>query len=55
LLIHRGTPVGGTISVMLFPEFRLVIATTSNVTHASGVSPLGLKVAEAFASRLLQR
>lgn len=55
MLIHRGTPVGGTISVMLLPELGLVIATTSNVTHASGVSPLGLKVAEAFASRLPQR
>ena len=52
LLIHRGTPVGGTIALMLFPELRLVIATTPSVTHDSGVSPFGLKVAESFARRL---
>jgi hypothetical protein len=46
---HRGSPVGGTISLMTFPDLGLVIAATSNVTHTKGVSPLGLKVAELFA------
>jgi serine beta-lactamase-like protein LACTB, mitochondrial len=50
MLGHRGSPVGGTISLMTFPDLGLVIAAASNVTHASGVAPLGLKVAEAFAS-----
>jgi hypothetical protein len=35
---------------MTFPDLGLVIAAASNVTHARGVAPLGLKVAEAFAS-----
>jgi hypothetical protein len=50
MLGHRGSPVGGTTSLMTFPDLGLVIAAASNVTHARGVAPLGLKVAEAFAS-----
>jgi serine beta-lactamase-like protein LACTB, mitochondrial len=49
MLGHRGSPVGGTISLMTFSDLGLVIAAASNVTHARGVAPLGLKVAEAFA------
>ena len=48
MLGHRGSPVGGTISLMTFPDLGLVIAATSNVTHTNGVAPLGLKIAEAF-------
>jgi CubicO group peptidase (beta-lactamase class C family) len=47
---HRGSPVGGTISLMTFPDLGLVIAVTSNVTHTNGVAPLGMKIAEAFAT-----
>ena len=50
MLGHRGSPVGGTISLMTFPDLGLVIAATSNVTHTKGVAPLGLKIAEAFAT-----
>ena len=50
MLGHRGSPVGGTVSLMMFPDLGLVIAAASNVTHARGVAPLGLKVAEAFAT-----
>jgi serine beta-lactamase-like protein LACTB len=49
MLGHRGSPVGGTTSLMTFPDLGLVIAAASKVTHARGVAPLGLKVAEAFA------
>ena len=48
LVGHRGTPIGGTISLMTFPDLGLVIAATSNVSYVKGVAPLGLKVAEAF-------
>ena len=48
LVGHRGTPIGGTISLMTFPDRGLVIAAASNVSYAKGVAPLGLKVAEAF-------
>jgi serine beta-lactamase-like protein LACTB len=55
MLGHRGSPVGGTISLMTFPDLGLVIAAASNVTHARGIAPLGLKVAEAFAMALRSR
>ena len=55
MLGHRGSPVGGTTSLMTFPDLGLVIAAASNVTHARGVAPLGLKVAEAFARPARER
>jgi serine beta-lactamase-like protein LACTB, mitochondrial len=51
LQAHRGSPAGGSISLMLFPDLGLVIAAASNVTHAKGVASLGLKVAETFAGQ----
>ena len=50
VLRHRGSPSGGTISLALFPDRKLVIAATANVSHAAGVDPFVLQVAEAFAS-----
>jgi len=41
--------MGGTISLMIFPDLGLVIAAASNTSYAEGVAPLGQKVAEAFA------
>lgn len=49
VLSHRGNPMGGSISLILVPEFDLVVATFSNVSHARGVAPFALKVAEVFA------
>jgi len=49
ILIHRATPVGGTVTLMLVPDLRLVVAAVSNASHAKGVAPLGLTVAAAFA------
>ena len=49
LLSHRGTPIGGTVSLMMFSELGLVIATASNVSYGKGAEPIGLKVADAFA------
>jgi hypothetical protein len=40
--------MGGTASLMTFPDLGLVIAVTSNVSYANGLAPLGLKVADAF-------
>ena len=45
---HLGTPIGGTISLVTFPDLGLVIAAASNVSYAKGVAPFGQKVAEAF-------
>jgi hypothetical protein len=41
--------MGGTISLMIFPDRGLVVTAASNVSHAKGVATFGLKVAEAFA------
>ncbi len=48
LLRHRATPTGGTVSLSLFPDRSLVIAATTNVSHAMAVDPFALQVAEAF-------
>jgi hypothetical protein len=40
---------------MMFPDLGLVIAAASNVSHAKGVAPLGLKIAEAFARPARER
>jgi CubicO group peptidase (beta-lactamase class C family) len=48
LLSHRGSPIGGSISLMTFPDLGLVVAAASNVSHTKGVAPFAQKVAEAF-------
>jgi len=48
LASHRGSSMGGTTSLMTFPDLGLAIATASNVSYAKGVAPFGLKVAAAF-------
>jgi CubicO group peptidase (beta-lactamase class C family) len=48
LVGHSGSSMGGTTSFMTFPDLGLVIAAATNVSHAKGVAPLGLKFAEAF-------
>jgi CubicO group peptidase (beta-lactamase class C family) len=48
ILRHRATPTGGTISLSLFPDRNLMIAATTNVSHAMVVDPFALQVADAF-------
>ena len=55
MVAHRATPTGGTAALLLFPDHRLVVAAVSNVTNAVGVTPFGVKVAEAFATRPIER
>jgi CubicO group peptidase (beta-lactamase class C family) len=46
---HDGDSLGGMVaSLMTFPEYGIVVAVTSNISHAD-TSSLALKVAEAFA------
>ena len=40
--------MGGTVSLLTFPDLGLAIAAAANVTHATGVDPFALQVAEAF-------
>ena len=47
---HRGSPAGGTVSLLTFPDLGLAIAAAANVADARGVDPFALQVAEAFTS-----
>ena len=51
IVSHRGSPAGGTVSLLTFPDLGLAIATAANVSDAKGVQPFALQVAEAFARR----
>jgi serine beta-lactamase-like protein LACTB, mitochondrial len=50
MVSHRGSPMGGTVSLLTFPDLGLTIAVAANVTHAGGVDPFARQVADAFAS-----
>jgi len=36
------------VSLLTFPDLGLAVAAATNVTHAAGVDPFALRVAEAF-------
>jgi len=48
MVSHRGSPRGGTVSLLTFPDLGLTVAVAAN-TNVSGVNPLALQVADAFA------
>jgi CubicO group peptidase (beta-lactamase class C family) len=48
IVSHRGSPAGGTVSLLTFPDLGVAIAAAANVTDARGVDPFALQVAEAF-------
>ena len=48
IVSHRGSPAGGTVSLLTFPDLGLAIAAAANVSDARGVDPFALRVAEAF-------
>ena len=50
LLGHRGSPMGGAVSFLTFPDLGLVVAVTAN-TGSPGVDPLARKLANVFAAR----
>jgi hypothetical protein len=47
---HRGSPSGGTVSLLTLPDLGLAIAA-ANVTQARGVDPFARQVPEAFNRR----
>jgi len=49
IVSHRGSPWGGSVSLLTFPDLGLAIAAAANMTDASGVYPFALQVAETFA------
>jgi serine beta-lactamase-like protein LACTB, mitochondrial len=48
MVSHRGSPLGGAVSLLTFPDLGLAIAFAANGT-ANGVNPLARQVAETFA------
>jgi CubicO group peptidase (beta-lactamase class C family) len=48
MVSHRGSPRGGTVSLLTFPDLGLVVAAAANVSSANGVDPLARRVAEVF-------
>ena len=42
MVSHRGSPMGGSVSLLTFPELGLAVAAAANVSHAAGVDPFAL-------------
>ena len=49
MVSHRGSPRGGTVSLLTFPDLGLTVAAAANMTNVTGVNPLALQVADVFA------
>jgi serine beta-lactamase-like protein LACTB, mitochondrial len=48
MVSHRGSPRGGTVSLLTFPDLGLAVAAAGNVSNTKGVDPLALRIAEVF-------
>jgi CubicO group peptidase (beta-lactamase class C family) len=48
---HRGSPWGGTVALLTFPDLGIAVAVAANVTDAKGAYPYALQVAEVFNAR----
>jgi CubicO group peptidase (beta-lactamase class C family) len=48
---HSGSSMGGTTSLVTFPDVGLAVAVASNVSYANGVAPFARHVSEAFVKR----
>ncbi|HEX8395467.1 MAG TPA: serine hydrolase, partial [Longimicrobium sp.] len=48
---HGGASIGGQTSFMIFPEQRIVVAVSTNVTGAESVTGLAGRLAQLFARR----
>ena len=49
MVSHRGSPAGGTVTLLTFPDRGLAVAVAANTSEAKGVQAYALQVAEAFA------
>lgn len=50
MVSHRGSPMGGTISLLTFPDLGLAVAAAVNATDAARVNPFARQVAERFST-----
>ena len=48
MVSHRGSPRGGTVSLLTFPDLGIAVAAAANM-NVTGVNPFALQVADAFA------
>ena len=48
IVSHRGSPAGGTVSLLTLPELGVAVAVAANLADARGVDPFALQVAETF-------
>jgi serine beta-lactamase-like protein LACTB len=51
MVSHRGSPAGGTVTLLTFPERGLAVSVAANTSEARGVQAYALQVAEAFLQR----
>ena len=51
MVSHRGSPMGGTATLLTFPDLGLAVSVAANTSEATGVQAYALQVAEAFAQR----
>ena len=51
MVSHRGSPAGGTVTLLTFPDRGLAVAVAANTSEARGVQAYALQVANAFAKR----
>ena len=49
VISHRGSPRGGAATLLLFPDLGLAVAVADNTGGKTGLGPLALEVAGAFA------
>jgi CubicO group peptidase (beta-lactamase class C family) len=49
MVSHRGSPMGGSVALLTFPDLGLAIAAAANVADVKQVNAFALQVAEAFA------
>jgi serine beta-lactamase-like protein LACTB, mitochondrial len=45
---HRGSPAGGSVTLLTFPDRGVAVAVAANAADAKGVGPFALEVAAAF-------
>jgi serine beta-lactamase-like protein LACTB len=49
MVSHRGSPRGGTVSLLAFPDLGLTVAAAANMSNVTRVNPFAQHVAGAFA------
>jgi len=51
VISHRGSPAGGSVTLLTFPDLGLAVAVAANAADAKGLGPFAREVADAFSRR----